>query len=183
MILGLFYGLRRSEACGMRWQDIDFKEEKMTVRNTVVKTKTLIEHEETKSPKSRCTMFLIPETISYLKRLKAKQAENRLLLGRDYTDGDHVCVWPDGRPVTPDHVSHAFRKFLIKHELPLIRYHELRHTAGSLLLTQGLSVKQIQEYLGHEKAATTLDIYSHLSVEGRKESAQTMGEVLGIKVC
>lgn len=181
VVLGLFYGLRRSEVCGLRWQDIDFGSGTLIIRNTVVRTKTLIEHEKTKNRKSKRTMILIPETIQYLKRLRAQQAENKLLLGREYQSNDHVCVWPDGKPVSPDYVSHAFRDFLLKNDLPLIRFHELRHTAGSLLLDKGLSIKQIQEYLGHTKAATTLDIYGHLSIEGKKEAAQTLDGLLDIK--
>ena len=181
VVLGLYYGLRRSEVCGLRWRDINFQTGKISICNTVVKTKTLIEHEQTKSRASKRTMYLIPETVPYLKHLKAAQAENRLLTGREYQEGDHVCVWPSGKPVSPDYVSHAFRDFLIKNKLPLIRFHELRYTAGSLLLEKGLSAKQIQEYLGHEKVATTLDIYAHLSAQGKEEAAQTMGGMLEMK--
>lgn len=73
-----------------------------------------------------------------------------------------------------------FRKFLAENDCPLIRLHELRHTAGSLLLELGLSIKQIQEYL--EKASATLDIYGHLSIEGKKEAAYVMDGLLEIKV-
>lgn len=182
VVFGLFYGLRRSEVCGLRWRDIDFKASTLSVRNTVVRAKTLIEHEQTKSRASKRTMYLIPDTIPYLKHLNANQARNRLLMGQEYHDGDHICVWPDGKPVAPDYVSHAFRSFLIRNNLPLIRFHELRHTAGSLLLENGMSAKQIQEYLGHEKISTTLDTYAHLSAQGKKEAANTMGELLEIKV-
>ena len=180
VILGLFYGLRRSEVCGLRWRDVDFDTCTLRICNTVVKTKTLIEHEKTKSRASKRTMLLIPETIPYLKELQTTQAENERLCGNSYTEGDHVCVWPDGRPGSPDYVSKGFRSFLIKNNLPLIRFHELRHTAGSLLLEKGLSAKQIQEYLGHEKVSTTLDIYGHLSVEGKAAAAQTMDSLLEI---
>lgn len=181
IILGLFYGLRRSEVCGLRWRDIDFTAGTLKVCNTVVKTKTLIEHEQTKSRASKRTMYLIPETIAYLKRYQRGQTENRLLFGQAYHEGDHVCVWPDGKPVSPDYVSQAFCNLLKKNSLPHIRFHELRHTAGSLLLDKGLSAKQIQEYLGHEKVSTTLDIYGHLSVEGKKEAAQVMDGLLDMK--
>ncbi|MEG1973225.1 MAG: tyrosine-type recombinase/integrase, partial [Oscillospiraceae bacterium] len=180
VILGLFYGLRRSEVCGMRWRDIDFKAGTMRVCNTVVKTSTVIEHEMTKSKASKRTMILIPETVPYLQHLQRKQLESRLLMGRCYQEGDHVCVWENGKPVGPDYVSHAFNDFLAQNNLPHIRFHELRHTTGSLLLEKGLSAKQIQEYLGHEKVSTTLDIYGHLSIEGKKEAAHVMDGVLDL---
>ena len=59
-----------------------------------------------------------------------------------------------------------------------MRFHELRHTAGSLLLEQGASVKQVQEYLGHESASTTMDIYAHVSVSGKKATSAVMGNIL-----
>lgn len=178
IILGLFYGLRRSEILGLRWKDIDFKANTISIRNTVVKVTTLIEHEQTKSRASKRTLYIIPETREYLLNLQRCQNENRLLLGCAYNVNDHVCVWDDGTPFKPDYLSQRFVKILKKHNLPQIRFHELRHTAGSLLLNKGLSIKQIQEYLGHEQVSTTLDIYGHLSVEGKKEAAYAMGGLL-----
>jgi integrase len=178
IILGLFYGLRRSEILGLRWRDIDFKANTIRICNTVVKTKTIIEAERTKSKASKRTLHIIPETKEYLMSLQRRQTENRLLIGSSYNVNDHVCVWDDGKPFIPDYISQRFAKILKKHDLPHIRFHELRHTAGSLLLERGLTAKQIQEYLGHERVATTLDIYGHLSVEGKKEAANTMGKLL-----
>lgn len=171
VVLGLFYGLRRSEVCGLRWKDINFDANTMIIRNTVVRMRTLIEHEKTKNKKSKRTLFLIETTIPFLLDIKRKQTETGNL-------SDHVCTWPDGRPADPSYISHAFKQFLETHDLPIIRFHELRHTTGSLLLEKGLSVKQIQEYLGHENISTTLDIYAHLSLEGKKEVAQAMDNIL-----
>ena len=162
----------------MRWRDIDFNANTITIRNTVVKMKILIECEQTKSRASNRTLYIIPETRDYLLGLQRQQAENRLLLGDAYHDNDHICGWDNGKPYEPDYVSHRFAKILAKYDLPKIRFHELRHTAGSLLLNKGLSAKQIQEYLGHEQMSTTLDIYGHLSIEGKKEAAYTMGGLL-----
>lgn len=178
VILGLFYGLRRSEVCGLRWQDIDFDNGTMLVCNTVVKFKSLIEHEQTKSAKSKRTLALIDDTIPYLKRLKAAQdAHKARCINYDPDPQGHVCTNSKGNPFTPDYVSHAFNSLLKRHSLPHIRFHELRHTAGSLLLNSGMSAKQIAEYLGHEKVATTLDIYTHIDFEGKKEVAQIMGGI------
>lgn len=179
VILGLYYGLRRSEVCGLRWRDIDFDAGTMLICNTVVKTKTLIEHEHTKSSASKRTLFLIPETIPYLQSLKAEQDKYRHRLGNTYDDPQgHVCTHANGKPFSPDYITNAFARLLEKYDLPHIRYHELRHTAGSLLLEHGLSAKQIQEFLGHEDISTTLNIYAHLSVEGKKETALAMGGML-----
>lgn len=178
VILGLLYGLRRSEVCGLRWQDIDFDAETMQIRNTVVKTKTLIEHERTKSKKSRRTLILIDDTIPYLKAIKAAQEEFKgRCINYDPDPQGHVCTNSNGKPFSPDYVSHGFSRLLERHGLPHIRFHELRHTAGSLLLNNGMSVKQIAEYLGHEKVSTTLDIYAHIDFEGKRATAQAMGNI------
>jgi integrase len=182
IILALFYGLRRSEVLGLRWKDVDFTANTITIRNAVVKVKTLIEHEKTKSRASNRTLLIIPETRDYFLDLRCRQNENRLLLGNAYNDNGHVCVWDDGRMFSTEYVSRHFALILKKNDLPHIRFHELRHTAGSLLLNKGLSAKQIQEYLGHERVSTALDFYGHLNAEGKKEAAYTIGSLLKIKI-
>lgn len=99
-------------------------------------------------------------------------------MGKGYVGGDHVCQWPDGQPYKPDYISRRFRTVLEKNGLPRIRFHDLRHTAGSLLINDGQSVKQVQEFLGHEKASTTLDIYTHLSIENKCDTAQKLDRLL-----
>jgi len=100
------------------------------------------------------------------------------LLGRSCHKSNHVCKWADGRPFSPEYVSLRFKRILEKHGLPHIRFHELRHTAGSMLMERGMMAIQISQFLGHEKVATTLDIYGHLSIEGKKETATAMAEIL-----
>lgn len=94
------------------------------------------------------------------------------------SEHSHVCVWTDGKVFDPQYVNNRFTKILKKHGLPKIRFPDLRHTAASLLLGSGLSPKQIQAYLGHEKFSTTLDLYGHLSLEGKREAAQVMSTML-----
>jgi len=180
IVLGLYYGLRRSECLGLRWRDIDFDNGTIQIRNTVVRQKTQVEKEQTKSESSARTLYIVPETREYLLRLKRKQTENRLLFEKGYRVSDSVCVWPDGRLLSPSYVSQHFARLLKKNELPHIRFHELRHSCGSLLLNRGMSIKHIQEYLGHEQASTTLDRYSHLTVESKRESANTVGKALRV---
>ena len=180
VIFGLCYGLRKSEALGLRWSDIDFEAGTLTVQNTVTRMKTLIEHEQTKSAASRRSLYLMPDTITYLHQLQQQQESNRQFLGEAYVESDHICVWPDGRPISPDYVSQHFKKVLLKHDLQPIRFHDLRHTAGSLLMNNGASVKQVQDFLGHEKASTTLDIYTHIDTKAKQQTAFSMEQALKI---
>jgi hypothetical protein len=83
-----------------------------------------------------------------------------------------------GRIMRSDNLSSRFREFLKKHNLKLIRFHDLRHSCASLLIANGVSLKQIQEWLGHSNFATTANIYSHLDYSSKIESAQTISNVL-----
>lgn len=176
--LGLYLGLRRSEVVGLRWKDIDFVNNVVHVRNTVVRFKTISELEKTKSRASKRDLYLPNGLKCYLLSLRKRTEANQEIFGKAYNGGDHICQWPDGRTYTPDYVSRRFKRILELNGLPQIRFHDLRHTAGSLLINQGQSVKQVQEFLGHEKASTTLDIYTHLSFEGKKDTGEKLDELL-----
>ena len=176
--LGLFLGLRRSEVVGLRWKDVDLENGIVHIRNTVVKFKEISELEKTKSRASRRDLYMPNALKSYLQTIWDRQEEDRKLTGRSYSDSEHICQWPDGTAFHPDYVSRRFQKVLECNHLPKIRFHDLRHTAGSLLVNQGHTIKQVQEFLGHEKASTTLDIYTHISLEGKRNTAQVLDELL-----
>ena len=112
IILGLFYGLRRSEVLGLRWRDINFEAGTIRICNTVVQTKTIVEAEQTKSRASMRTLFIIPETREYLVELKQRQEQNRMIMQDSYFDSDRVCVWDNGKPLSPDYITNKFPKIL-----------------------------------------------------------------------
>ena len=177
--LGLYLGLRRSEIVGLRWKDVDMDSGVVHIRNTVVRLSTVSELEKTKSRASKRDLFMPGALKTYLQTVWNRQEEERKLVGRQYSNSEHICQWPDGTVYDPEYVSRRFAKVLEKNSLPKIRFHDLRHTAGSILINQGHTIKQVQEFLGHEKASTTLDIYTHVSMEGKKNTAQVMDELLG----
>ena len=176
--LGLYLGLRRSEVAGLRWMDVDFEHDMVHIRNTIVRFNTVSEQEKTKSKASKRDLFLPAGLKDYLIKLKEKQKQNHAFPDLQFSEESHVCQWADGRPYQPDYISTRFRELLEKRGLPKIRFHDLRHTAGSLLINQGQSVKQVQEFLGHEQVATTLDIYTHLTRESRKDTAIAIDSLL-----
>lgn len=176
--LGLFLGLRRSEVVGLRWKDVDMENGIVRIRNTVVKFNTVSELEKTKSRASKRDLYMPNALKEFLQTVWDRQEEERSLTGRTYSEDEHICQWADGIVFQPDYVSRRFAKLLDKNHLPKIRFHDLRHTAGSMLVNSGHTIKQVQEFLGHEKASTTLDIYSHVSLEGKKNTAVAMDELL-----
>lgn len=179
--LGLFLGLRRSEVVGLRWKDVDMENGIVHIRNTVVKFNTVSELEKTKSRASKRDLYMPNALKEFLQTVWDRQDQERKLTGRAYSEDEHICQWADGTVFQPDYVSRRFAKLLDKNHLPKIRFHDLRHTAGSMLVNSGHTIKQVQEFLGHEKASTTLDIYSHVSLEGKKNTAVAMDELLTCK--
>ena len=180
VILAVMYGLRRSEAVGLRWKDIDFKNKTMTICNTVTRMATVHELEETKNESSHRTLPLIPGTEEYLQSLRREQKETMLLCGNRFDDSCHVCTWPDGRSLQPDYVSQHFKQVLKKNNFRVIRYHDLRHTAGSMLLQKGIDIKTIQHFLGHSQASTTVNIYLHSISNGTVDAANAIGSMVNV---
>lgn len=182
VMLALFLGLRRSEALGLRWKDVDFENNVVRVRNTVVKMYTIVEDEQTKSRASKRDLYLMPVLREYLQRWRGRQEQMKALYGKQYADDGgevvHICTWPDGRPLSPDYLTRAFPNFLKKNGLPRITFHELRHTCGSLLVNAGRNIKEVQEYLGHEDVSTTLGIYTHLSAKSKIDAGDCLNDML-----
>lgn len=172
------YGLRRSELLGLQWDSVDFEREMLTIRHTVTKVTTAVAKDKTKNASSYRSFPLLPEARQiFLSALDAER-ENRRLVGKGYHESTYVFKWPDGRPIAPDYVTHHFAALLRKHSLPPIRFHELRHSCASLLLSQGMTLKDVQEWLGHSDIKMTANIYGHLDVARKQSIADIMGSLL-----
>lgn len=185
VILGCFYGLRRSEVVGLKWSAIDFINKTILINHTVTQitqnhTNKLIIKDNTKTKSSTRTLPLLPAVESYLLKLKEKQEQNKLICGNSYNKEylDYICVDNMGTLLNPDYVSHAFTKLLKKNNLRVIRFHDLRHTCASLLLAEGINMKQIQVWLGHSNYNTTANIYAHLDSSSMNVVADSISNVL-----
>ena len=172
VILASMYGLRRSEVCGLRWMDIDLEKGEMYIRNTVTQNGgSIFRDNGTKTEKSRRILTLSPATIPYLIQLREEQERRGLEL-------DKVCRWPDGKEVQPNYITQKFRRLLKKHGMEHIRFHDLRGTAASLLAPHA-TPKQLQEFMGHSKISTTMEIYVKAHADDRKQVAARMESILG----
>ena len=120
------------------------------------------------------TLPLVPFTRERLLTLKEEQQENRRLCGRSYIKDylEYVCVNEIGDLIKPHYVTESFPKLLKAKGMRQIRYHDLRHSCASLLLANGVPMKQIQEWLGHSDFSTTANIYAHLD---SRRNAQWLG--------
>ncbi|MDR1409372.1 MAG: site-specific integrase [Oscillospiraceae bacterium] len=185
VLLGGFYGLRRSEVVGLRWDAIDFAQNTLTINHTVTSynlngKRQISAQDSTKTKSSMRTLPLVPVFREKLLAVQAQQAQFRELCGKCYNETyrDYICVNQMGDRFSPDYVTQAFPKLLEKHGLRRIRFHDLRHSCASLLLANGVPMKQIQEWLGHSDFSTTANIYAHLDYNSKLNSAQAMEQGL-----
>lgn len=175
------YGFRRSELLGLRWQAIDFEHDTITINHKIlVVKKVLYCKDELKTKTSYRTLPLISQIKAELLKHKETIEQNKQTYGNAYDMkfADYVFVKENGSIVYPDHLSHAFSKVLKLHQLKHIRLHDLRHSCASLLLANGIPIKQIQDWLGHANFSTTADIYSHLDFSTKVHSANTIAASL-----
>lgn len=175
--LTLFYGMRRSEVLGLKWSAVDFKKQTISVEATVVRFSRVVCKEKTKNASSRRTYPMIPEISQILKKVRKQQAESQIMYGSAYMKSDYVFTWPDGKQFAPDFVTRHFSMFLKNNNFPHIRFHDLRHTTASLLISKGYQLKDIQEWLGHSDIGTTANIYGHLDFESKRQTASEMGSL------
>lgn len=163
MRLTVTYGLRRSEVCGLRWEAVDFDKGTIHICHTAVMDRGRVVYaDNTKTSTSNRILPLTTSMRAYLQGLKAKQAESKELMGTAYEDSGYICVYPNGVPVRPDYVTPHFQKRLRDAGLPVIRFHDLRHSAVYALRQGGCDAKDIQCWLGHSDVSTTLNVYGHL---------------------
>ncbi|MBO8137075.1 MAG: site-specific integrase [Desulfotomaculum sp.] len=180
VLLAVTTGMRRGEILGLRWQDVDWENKALLIRQTIQYTPEQgIIFKQPKTAGSRRAVKISSTIIEFLKKHKVEQNKIKLLLGPGfYEDNGLVFCQNNGRPMHPDSVSSWFPKFMEKNGLPKIRFHDLRHTHATLLLKQGIHPKVVSERLGHVGISITMDIYSHLLPGMQEEAANKIDEVV-----
>ena len=164
-------GMRRGEACGLRWSDCDLDEGRIAVRRALVPIAHTVLVSEPKTAHGRRSIALDQGTVAILKgqarrqQVEGKQAEEWFASGLVFTR-------PDGQALPPNSVSRCFVRAVRKAKLPEIRLHDLRHTHATLALRAGIHPKVVSERLGHATVAITLDTYSHAIPALQEEAAE-----------
>lgn len=185
VLMASFYGLRRSEVMGLRWQSVDFSSNRITIDHTVVQTRIdgkeiLVAKDRAKNKSSCRSLPLVPQYRELLLQIKAHQEECKALCGGSYYQSDYVYVNDIGEPIKPNYVTQHFALILKKNGMRKITFHELRHSCASLLLKSGVSMKEIQEWLGHSDFGTTANIYAHLDSSAKLETGTAMAGKIDI---
>jgi integrase len=170
VLLAVLCGLRRGEIAALRWCSVDLARRQLSVAQSTEQTKSGTRLKETKSGRAR-TVALPSLVVDEFRKHRARQGEELLKIGVRTNDEIHIVAQEDGAPLQPNSLTHEFVRLLAKAKvLPKIRFHDLRHTHATHLLTNGVHPKVAQERLGHSSVGITLDLYSHV-LPGMQEDA------------
>lgn len=161
--LAIHTGMRRGEVLGLRWKDIDWSGQALTIQQTVNWTPSqgiIIQDTKTSSSTRRISIgfMLIEDLKKHVETIEA----NKERFGENYQDYDLVCCYENGEPIKPRRITDTFAHLTNKAGLPKIRFHDLRHSHASMLLNNGVNPKIGAERLGHSSVQIYLDRYSHL---------------------
>ncbi|MBO5348415.1 MAG: site-specific integrase [Clostridia bacterium] len=185
--LASFYGLRRSEVLGLKWEAFNLEEKTITIKHKAIETRkdnkrVIILKDKTKNQSSYRTLPLVDEIITLLESHKKQIDENKKICGSSYNKKylDYICVDSMGKLFRPEYVTDHFALIMNKNAdiLRKITFHGLRHSCASLLLAKGIPMKEIQDWLGHSTYSTTANIYAHLEKNTKNKSANVLSNVL-----
>jgi integrase len=173
-----FRGLRRGEACGLRWVDLDLDEAVATVAEQLVTVNHRVSAGEPKSDAGSRDVALDAVTVKVLRAHRKRQIEDRLKWSTAWVDSGRVFVREDGSELHPADVTVLFGDLVEAAGLPPIRLHDLRHGAASIAKLAGIDTKVISEMLGHSSRKITDDTYTSIFVEVAREAAEAAAAVV-----
>ena len=188
VLVAAFYGFRRGEVLGLKWDAIDFERGTISVIRTVTTItvdgkQTEIEQQSAKTKSSLRTLPLIGSFRESFLQVKEAQELNKQVCGNCYNYEYDGFVFVDelGERMRANYLTSTFPKFLEDHGLRRMRFHDLRHSSASLLLANHVPLKQIQEWLGQSDFSTTANIYAHLDAASKQNTAEAMLHGLGLE--
>jgi integrase len=187
--LTLELGIRRGELGGFEWNDINFEENMITIKNNLIYSNGHVYMLSPKTQESYRSIYISDDILELLKKFHIKQSRDKLSAGKFYEKNifdnkeyDLVMKWSDGKYVHPMYYLNKLKKVLKKANIKKsIRFHDLRHTNATLLLQEGIDLKVIQERLGHKDISTTSNIYSHVNKKMQKTATEKLNNLFGGK--
>ena len=171
-------GLRRGEALALRWEDVDLKTGRISVRRSHVPIGTKVIVTQPKTRRGTRLVSIDPGTVTVLKKRRQQQMEERLAWEGAWNDTGLVFTWEDGSMIHPERATKNFASAVKKAGVPGITLHGLRHTNATLALAAGVHAKIISERLGHATVSLTLDVYSHAVPALSEEAASTIAALV-----
>jgi integrase len=178
-ILAVHTGMRQGEMLALRWQDVDMENAVVSVKRTLTRIGGKVAFGEPKTKKSRRSIRLAPQAVEALRLHLERQLRDKEILGDRYQDQGLIFTTDTGAPINPSNLrQRSFTPLLKRAGLPHMRFHDLRHTCATLLLSRGVHPKFVQELLGHATIAITLDTYSHVLPSMGNATTKAMEDAL-----
>jgi len=171
-------GLRQGEALGLRWQHVDLELGYVRIAKQLQRIDGQLQLVDPKTPRSR-RVIAMPATIAKgLREHRDRQNAEKERAGEQWSDSGLVFTGPEGNPLDGSAISKQFHRVLERAGLPQRRFHDLRHSCATLLLVQGVSPRVVMDVLGHSQIGLTMNTYSHVIPELRREAADRMDHLL-----
>jgi integrase len=178
-VLALSTGMRQGELLALRWRDVDLDAGYLYVSGTLQRTGDGLAISAPKTAGSRRSVLLSALAVDSLRKHKLQQNSERLLMGGNWENNDFVFANEVGRPIEATNLlRRSFKPLLGRAGLPNIRFHDLRHSAATLLLEKGIHPKIVSDMLGHSQVGITLNLYSHVTPTMQKQAADAMDVIL-----
>jgi len=177
-VLMLTTGLRRGEALGLQWKDFDRELATISVRRQLKREGGVLVLSDTKTSRSRRSVNIPVRLVRALESQEIRQAEERRRVGGDQEAMDFIFTSSVGTPLDPRNLNREFHDICAKAGLGHWHPHELRHSAASLMLAQGVKLQVVSEVLGHSSIRMTADVYGHILAPDREAAAKAMSSVL-----
>jgi integrase len=171
-------GLRQGELIGLKWSDIDWRNRHLQVQRQLQRLKEGIGFTEPKSDAGKRTIVLGKAMMEKLRKHIEIQDLEKSLAGSRWQENDLIFSSTIGTPFEPRNLFRIYKELLKQASLPDIRFHDLRHTAATLMFKQGVHPKVVQERLGHSDIALTLNTYSHVLPSMQDDAADLLDELL-----
>lgn len=176
--LAITLGLRRGEVLGLKWEDINFENKTLTINRVLARVKGKVFIKKPKTKKSRRTLIIPDGLIIILKKHRKKQLKLKTQQGVLYKDNGFICCKATGQFINPNTFSWAFKTFLKRNNLKKIRFHDLRHTFATILMSNNISPKVASCILGHSSIGITMDLYSHVLTDMKREAAKEISNII-----
>ena len=173
ILLAITTGAREGEIAGLEWKHVDFDKSSIRIEQAITEVTGLgVVIKGTKTGKDR-TVTIPDSLLKMLKSLERVRKAEKLKIGSLWEWPDHSFIFGNefGKPIRPDSIGQWWRRFIKKHNLKYIRFHDLRHTSATILINEGVHAKVISERLGHADISTTMNIYGHVLEEADKTAA------------
>lgn len=179
-VVALGLGLRRGELLGLRWLDVDFTTGQLRVWHTLQRVRgDGVVYGPPKSRRSRRVLTMPAVVVAALRQHALQQNADRATAGPAWTDTGLVFTTATGRHVEPRNLNTTFSRLVARACVRPIRFHDLRHTCATLLLSRGVSPRMVMDILGHSQIAVTMNTYGHVIPAMQQEAAGHMDAALG----